>query len=74
MEHGKRSGQGKYTWGASGAVYEGEYCDNRRQGLGMMTFPDKSRYEGACRHLQQCSSPFLPPRRLHTTGSRLLVA
>lgn len=47
MEHGVRQGQGKYTWGAQGAVYEGEYVNNRRQGVGMMTFPDKSRYEGA---------------------------
>jgi radial spoke head protein 1 len=46
MEHGKKHGQGKYTWGAAGAVYEGEYVDNRRQGLGSMTFPDKSKYEG----------------------------
>jgi hypothetical protein len=46
MEHGKRQGQGKYTWGAQGAVYEGEYVDNRRQGVGIMTFPDKSKYEG----------------------------
>jgi hypothetical protein len=46
MEHGKRQGQGKYTWGAQGAAYEGEYAGNRRQGVGMMTFPDKSKYEG----------------------------
>jgi hypothetical protein len=46
MEHGVRQGQGKYTWGAQGAVYEGEYVNNRRQGVGVMTFPDKSRYEG----------------------------
>lgn len=54
MEHGKRSGQGKYTWGAQGAVYEGEYVDNRRQGLGTMAFPDKSRYEGGWDMNMQC--------------------
>ena len=48
MDHGKRQGRGKYTWGAKGAVYDGEYADNRRQGTGIMTFPDKSRYEGTC--------------------------
>lgn len=46
MQHGKRHGHGKYTWGAQGAVYDGEYVDNRRQGVGTMSFPDKSRYEG----------------------------
>jgi hypothetical protein len=38
---------GKYTW-SNGAVYEGEYADNVKQGQGTMTFPDKSKYEGVC--------------------------
>ncbi|KAJ9529797.1 hypothetical protein QJQ45_022202 [Haematococcus lacustris] len=38
--------QGKYTWGVSGAVYEGQYLDNKKQGKGRMTYPDKSVYEG----------------------------
>jgi hypothetical protein len=37
---------GKYTW-SNGAVYDGEYVDNMKQGQGIMTFPDKSKYEGA---------------------------
>lgn len=45
MDHGKRHGQGKYTW-ASGAFYEGSYANNKKQGHGLMTFPDKSKYEG----------------------------
>lgn len=27
-------------------MYEGEYADNMKQGQGIMTFPDKSKYEG----------------------------
>ncbi|KAJ9529621.1 hypothetical protein QJQ45_014395 [Haematococcus lacustris] len=45
-EDGLPHGQGKYTWGVSGAVYEGQYLDNKKQGKGRMTYPDKSVYEG----------------------------
>jgi hypothetical protein len=37
--------QGKYTW-SNGAVYEGAYADNKKQGQGKLTFPDKGVYEG----------------------------
>lgn len=46
MEHGIRQGQGTYTWGMNGAVYVGEYVDNKKHGKGKMTFPDKGVYEG----------------------------
>jgi hypothetical protein len=46
MEHGVRHGRGKYTFGASGAVYEGDYASGQRHGRGAMKFPDGSKYEG----------------------------
>ncbi len=46
MEHGIRQGQGTYTWGINGAVYVGEYVNNKKHGKGKMTFPDKGVYEG----------------------------
>jgi hypothetical protein len=45
MSHGKREGVGKYTW-SSGAVFEGTYLNNKKQGQGVMLFPDKGNYEG----------------------------
>jgi hypothetical protein len=47
MVHGKRQGPGKYTWGALGSWFEGEYADNVKQGQGVLVAPDKGRYEGA---------------------------
>jgi radial spoke head protein 1 len=46
MSHGVREGQGTYTFGVSGAVYSGNYVDNKKHGKGKMTFPDKSVFEG----------------------------
>ena len=34
-----RHGTGKYTF-ASGVVYEGDYVEGKKQGAGVMTFPD----------------------------------
>jgi len=50
-----KHGKGKYTFAAKEdeadeeavqAVYEGEYINGRRAGLGTMTYPDGSRYRG----------------------------
>lgn len=46
MEHGVRHGRGKYTFGASGAAFEGQYVNGQKQGHGIMKFPDGSKYEG----------------------------
>jgi hypothetical protein len=45
MEHGKRQGKGRYTWG-NGCYYDGEYAENKKHGTGVITFPDKGSYEG----------------------------
>lgn len=37
--------QGFYRF-ASGALYEGNYVVNKKDGLGSMTYPDGSKYEG----------------------------
>jgi len=31
--------QGKYTWGVTGAVYEGDYHEGKKAGKGKVTFP-----------------------------------
>lgn len=51
-----KQGKGKYTWKVPGnedddspvdrAVYEGNYKDGKRHGLGKMIFPNKNIYEG----------------------------
>jgi hypothetical protein len=38
--------QGKYTWGVTGAVFEGTYCENKKVGSGKIMYPNKSFYEG----------------------------
>ncbi|KAF8057931.1 SCE1 [Scenedesmus sp. PABB004] len=48
VAHGVRV-RGRYEWGASRAVFDGAYEGGRRQGHGVMRFPDGSRYEGAAR-------------------------
>ena len=40
------AGKGKYTWGVNGAVYVGDYDDNKKQGKGQLTYPDKGVYVG----------------------------
>lgn len=47
MEHGVRHGRGTYTFGASGAAYDGDYVQGVRQGRGSIRFPDGGKYEGA---------------------------
>lgn len=48
MNHGKRHGTGKYTFGGNfvGGIYEGSYADGKKHGKGKLTFPDKSVYTG----------------------------
>ncbi|GLC42459.1 hypothetical protein PLESTF_000814700 [Pleodorina starrii] len=45
MIHGVRQGKGTYTW-SNGAIYTGEYVDNKKHGKGKMVFPDKGVYDG----------------------------
>ena len=45
MEHGVRQGKGTYTW-SNGAVFTGEYVDNKKHGKGKLAFPDKGVYDG----------------------------
>jgi hypothetical protein len=45
MKDGKREGQGKYTW-SNGAIFEGQYAENKKNGKGKLMLPDKSVYEG----------------------------
>ncbi len=47
MEHGVREGKGTYTW-SNGAVFSGDYVDNKKQGKGRFAFPDKGVYDGEC--------------------------
>ncbi len=50
LSHGQRDGKGKYVW-SNGCYYDGQYKDHMRHGPGILTFPDKSRYEG----MHECS-------------------
>lgn len=47
MEHGTRHGRGRYTFGASGALYDGAYAAGARCGHGAARFPDGGSYTGA---------------------------
>jgi hypothetical protein len=38
--------QGKYTWGVTGTVYEGDYCEGKKIGTGKISYPNNSVYEG----------------------------
>ena len=44
-DHGKNSGQGKYT-SSNGSSYEGEWKDDKRSGQGKYISPNGSSYEG----------------------------
>ncbi|GBF91518.1 hypothetical protein Rsub_04258 [Raphidocelis subcapitata] len=46
MQHGVRHGRGRYTFGGGPAAYEGEYVEGRREGRGVMRFPDGGSYDG----------------------------
>ena len=41
----KMEGRGTLAW-QSGAMYEGEFCADKRNGFGVMTFADKRMYVG----------------------------
>jgi len=43
---GRKSGFGKYTWGESSAVYEGEYSDDKKHGKGRYEYPNGDVFEG----------------------------
>lgn len=49
LVHGQREGKGKYTW-SNGCYYDGVYQNHLRHGSGILTMPDKGRYEGWCSH------------------------
>lgn len=40
-------GEGCYTW-PNGQQFEGNYCEGKRSGIGMMTLPDGTVREGMC--------------------------
>jgi radial spoke head protein 1 len=49
--HNQRQGVGKYVWkaaeeGKSGGVYEGGYDANKKNGKGLMKYPDNGTYDG----------------------------
>lgn len=49
FENGKRNGTGTYYFGgkeAAKATYTGNYIDHKKSGLGKMTYPDSTTYEG----------------------------
>lgn len=39
------NGRGIFTW-ADGRRYEGDYIDDKKQGLGVFLWPDGRKYEG----------------------------
>ena len=45
-ETGVRQGEGKYYWKTPGAVYQGNYANHKKEGHGLMRYPDGSVYEG----------------------------
>lgn len=48
MEKGIKQGKGIYNFAKKKkqAKYDGMYAENHRTGYGIMTYPDKSTYEG----------------------------
>uniref|UniRef100_A0A1I8IR50 DUF4806 domain-containing protein n=1 Tax=Macrostomum lignano TaxID=282301 RepID=A0A1I8IR50_9PLAT len=44
--HGTMHGKGKYTWTATGMVYEGDFYCNQITGVGKYTWDDGSSYDG----------------------------
>ena len=46
FKNDKMTGKAKITW-ANGSSYVGEWLNGRRNGIGKVTFPDKSSFEGA---------------------------
>ena len=42
----KRNGKGTYTFANEKGTYVGEYVDNKRHGLGVATYADRSTYNG----------------------------
>ena len=38
-------GEGTFTW-ADGRQYQGEYVDDKKQGVGIFIWPDGRQYEG----------------------------
>lgn len=45
-EKGVRQGEGKYFWKQPAAIYEGNYANHKKEGMGVMKYPDGSVYEG----------------------------
>lgn len=58
IKNGTRNGQGTYTWLSqeryAGCVYKGGYVDGRREGMGVMTFPDGGVYKGEFKRNGMC--------------------
>lgn len=61
IAHGQREGKGKYTW-SNGCYYDGDYKNHMRHGHGVLTFPDKGRYEGwSCNQPLTIAQPHQAP-------------
>lgn len=41
-----RQGEGKYYWKSPAAIYQGNYANHKKEGHGLMKYPDGSVYEG----------------------------
>jgi radial spoke head protein 1 len=42
----KRNGRGIYTYAEKGDIYDGEFMDNMKHGIGKMTYKEKGEYHG----------------------------